>query len=420
MKPVAPSLFEARRVVATQILGKGLVWSRVFHMLITVVIHDFSKNGFVRAYPILKVLQLKHEIQLLGFCFEKQAFPIYLNEFEHKIVYTKKHLLHFIKDFWKVFFSIKGDVIYAFKPRVPSFFTALLHKLIFRTPIILDNEDWEGEHYFTTPGLIPKLKIWREKNIFSVENPIYRGLLEYLIPFANQVTVVSSFLQKRSGGTLLLHGADKNVFNPDLHDKNELKRKYRLSKVKTIVFTGTVFPHKGLSELMDAINSLGKTLRIKLVIAGVKNKHVEELIEKWGEQILFLGPLPHRKMPEVLALADAVVLAQKNTLHAQAQVPAKLFEAMAMNVPIVASKISDIPIILGDDCYYIEDYAAISIAAQLKKCLLDNKSSTQIAQSARKKFLANYTYESMDRILSDVLCKAIQSKRSRKNLNTFS
>lgn len=380
-------------------------------MLITVLIHDFSKNGFVRAYPILKVLQKNHDLQLLGFSFQEEVFPIYLNEFDCKIVYTKKHLFYYFRDFWKVFLSIEGEVIYAFKPRVPSFLTALIHKLLYRTPIILDNEDWEGEHFFTQSSLKAKFLMWKNKNIFSVENPIYRGLLEYLTPLADEITVVSTFLQNRSGGTLLLHGADEEQFNPSLFDSNRLKEEYNLKGFKVLVFTGTVFPHKGLEELLKAINSIKGHLNIKLVIAGAKNKHVDHLLNQWQEEILYLGPLPHKDMPKILSLADATVLAQKDTFHAQAQVPAKIFEAMAMKVPIITSRVSDIPLILREECYYIEDYSTKAIAKQLENCLLNVEQSQKKAKAARQRFLSNYTYGHMNEILSEILSNIKSASR---------
>jgi glycosyltransferase involved in cell wall biosynthesis len=51
-------------------------------------------------------------------------------------------------------------------------------------------------------------------------------------------------------------------------------------------------------------------------------------------------------MPELLALSDIVILPNRPTLFARAQVPGKIFEALTMGKVVIGSDISDIPKIL--------------------------------------------------------------------------
>ncbi|NIO20538.1 MAG: glycosyltransferase, partial [Candidatus Aenigmarchaeota archaeon] len=64
--------------------------------------------------------------------------------------------------------------------------------------------------------------------------------------------------------------------------------------------------------------------------------------------------IPFHRIPEYLACSDLVVIPQNNVPSNFAQVPAKLFDAMAMAKPIISTKMSDMPEIL-EDCGFIVD-----------------------------------------------------------------
>ena len=64
--------------------------------------------------------------------------------------------------------------------------------------------------------------------------------------------------------------------------------------------------------------------------------------------------IPFKDLPEHLAAADVVVIPQRNTSDTVGQMPAKIFDAMAMAKPIVSTRISDIPDVLGDCGYLVE------------------------------------------------------------------
>ena len=54
----------------------------------------------------------------------------------------------------------------------------------------------------------------------------------------------------------------------------------------------------------------------------------------------------HRDMPLYLGLGDVLIVPLADTVLARSQMPCKVFEAMAMGKPIVASAVSDLPEVL--------------------------------------------------------------------------
>ena len=90
-------------------------------------------------------------------------------------------------------------------------------------------------------------------------------------------------------------------------------------------------------------------MKILIVGGDIHHKYYKKLLSIGGGFIKAVGPRPHSEMPSFLAASDMVVLPQRKTLFAKAQVPAKVFEAMAMGKPIISTSISDLPEIL-DRC----------------------------------------------------------------------
>ena len=107
-------------------------------------------------------------------------------------------------------------------------------------------------------------------------------------------------------------------------------------------------------------------------------------------------------MPEILHLSDLVVLPQKDNPISRAQIPAKVFEAMAMVKPIIATAISDLPEIL-EDCGIITRPGDIEALARNIQYIRENPPiAHMMGVRAREKCIKSYSFEAMKRILIPV------------------
>ena len=145
----------------------------------------------------------------------------------------------------------------------------------------------------------------------------------------------------------------------------------------------------GREQLIEvgAAERLGDS-RLKVLVVGAVQDHAYEaaLRERHESRLLRLGPQPHDSMPVFLAAADVVVLPQRSTRVAQAQVPGKVFEAMAMACPIVATEVSDLPEIL-EGCGHVPCYTHPELFAEVIRDFLTppgEKSLTTEAQRHRE------------------------------------
>jgi len=104
---------------------------------------------------------------------------------------------------------------------------------------------------------------------------------------------------------------------------------------KAAFFIGTPRSQKGLNKLAQAIR---KCQSWDLVLVGPKENEFSRAAKgHLGDRFHKLGMRPYHLAPEFLPMADAVPIPQLETSFGEAQVPAKLLDAMAMARPIIAS-----------------------------------------------------------------------------------
>lgn len=377
-------------------------------MKISILVSDLSSHCLVRTYPIAKVLERHYKVEVIGPIFGNGIFKPYKNELDYKAIplnqktskisKIKKGILG-IKD---IFNAADGDIIYAFKPRVTSFGIGLLVKYLKGRPLILDIEDWEAEPYYKSS--VAK-KIYLLGKLYSPDNHLYNRLMEPLTKLADGINVVSNFLQNRYGGIKLPHGADCYYFDPAKYNRETLRRKWGFDySKKLILFTGTPMPHKGLEEVLQALKLINSD-SIQLITVGKQTDHLEKLKKLGGDLLISIEPQPHSSMPEILKLADLVILPQRNTAIAEAQVPGKVFEAMAMAKPIIATNVSDLPEILDGCGWIIEPEKPKELAKTIQYVLDNPKEAEKIGQKARQKCIEKYSWDAMEEILIKIFGK---------------
>ena len=231
----------------------------------------------------------------------------------------------------------------------------------------------------------------------------YEYIVDHMTPFADQITVVSSFLQKRYGGIKLPHGADTVLFDPDKYDGQQSRGKLGIdASHKVVLFAGSPKKHKGLDMLLEAVSRLTSRYRLVVLIVGGNrcDPLLNHLLDKYPDCLLHVESRPHSQMPCFLSACDFVVIPQSDDLYARAQVPGKIFEAMAMGKPIVASRVSDLPEIL-EGCGMLFDPGDADSLTQQMRTLCENRDlATELAREARERCIKHYSWDAMERILT--------------------
>src|SRR5947199_7273532 len=108
-------------------------------------------------------------------------------------------------------------------------------------------------------------------------------------------------------------------------------------------------------------------------------------VRRWAAlpHVKVLGEIPFDEVPNYLVAADLVAVPQRATSDTVGQVPAKLFDAMALGRPIVSTSVSMIPEILDGCGVVVAPGDVFVLAAAIRRLLVQPDVAEALARRAR-------------------------------------
>ena len=102
-----------------------------------------------------------------------------------------------------------------------------------------------------------------------------------------------------------------------------------------LVFIATPRPNKGLEDLVDAIEVLKNESFLLMIVGTDEDNYCQKLKQRvensiLKDRVIFFPQKPFEILPEFLSITDLVVIPQAERAASHGQVPAKIFDAMAM------------------------------------------------------------------------------------------
>ncbi|MEB3358989.1 MAG: glycosyltransferase family 4 protein [Synechococcales bacterium] len=385
-------------------------------LTLSLLVSDLSGGGAVRAFLLAQVCQrLGHRVEIVGTQFGQDLYAIPPSGLAVTAIPGAAYP-RYIQAARQVIRELRGDVIYAVKPKPTSFGVALWKRWRSPRPVFLDMDDWEmswhgGDDWRYRPS--PK-QLYRDLvkpggQLREPDHPLYVRWLEGWVGAADALTVDTSFLQKRFGGVYVPNGKDTDLFDPTPYDPETSRSQYGLSDYRVLMFPGAPRPHKGVEDVLAALDLLNEPdLRLVIVGGSPYDDYDDRLMAQWGRWIVKLPKSPVEKMPEILAAAHVVVVPQRDTLTARAQFPLKLTDGMAMAKPILSTRVGDIPDILHQTGYLVDPQAPEQIADCLTQIFQDYDGARQRGEQARQRCVEHYSVHTMAKTLADLLARAGQ------------
>ena len=367
-------------------------------MKICILCFDLSNNSLGRAGLMAMALASKHEVEIIGPSKSGDIwFP--LKDMDIPIrTYPWKRYPFFISTIRKMIKGMNADVIIACKLRPTSFGIALIKKLTSNIPVIADIDDWEL-------GFLYHSGFWgKVGRFFNFSNPNglpYTWLMERLIGFANSTIVSNRFLQNKFSGTLIYHCRDTSILDPEKFDSDSIKNRLGIKNRKVVMFLGTPRAHKGIKELFIAIEKINDP-DVILVLVGADSSiqsHIDNMKSNQDKVVVF-PKIPFKNLPEYLAVADILVIPQRRTSDTEGQIPAKLFDAMAMAKPIITTPISDIPEVLGENGFFIEPEDPDELANTIEYILSHPEEALLKGKKARERCMELYDLKVLEKELN--------------------
>jgi len=296
-------------------------------------------------------LQPEYEVEIVGPDYGHGVCGMYRDSFPYRAISCPR-IYRWPDYLWesrRLAEALRGEIIIAVKAFATSVPVALRAKRKRQAKVVAYLDEWDGA---LMARLAPSARIARWiKHARHPVDDIYCPWVERLLPRCDRILSTTTALQRRFGGEVLPMGVDMDDFAPRPQEETaRLRRELNVESRNLIVFGGVVRPHKGIDLILAALAQIGNP-RNQLVIVGPENEHVEQFKANpaFVPYLAAIGPRPKAEMPRYLGLADLVVLPLNNDQLAQTQMPCKVFEAMAMAKPIIASAVADMPQVL-DEC----------------------------------------------------------------------
>ena len=259
-------------------------------------------------------------------------------------------------------------------------------------------------------------KIYKKKFIFEIQgdifdypssngNKIHSSLVKFFSRFlakrADYIRIVSPFLYDpldvlgidRKKIFLIPPRCDSKLFNKKNIDPQ--KPKHLAQNKFNILFVGNLIFAKGVDILLEAFALIEKEYSdIGLVYVG-DGEEAARLISRSSvlgvdKKVMFLGRIEYNSIPSIMHYSDILILPSR-----EEGVGRVILEAMAMKLPVIASNVGGIPLVIesqkdgilfeSEDVHELKNYVLF---------LINNKDfSDNITTNAYQKFIDNYEYE---------------------------
>ena len=377
-------------------------------MKVSILCFDVSDNAVGRAWLLARLLEPLGTVEIVGPRFGDRVWEPIADETVPVRSVPGGRLPAFLARLPALARLADGDLIYASKPRRTSAGVGYPAAVARRRPLLLDIDDWETG-FFLRSGLWGT--VGRAMNLTNPRGLTWTWLMERLRGVADGLTVASRFLQERFGGVLIPHVRDTARWAPGRIDPGPARERLGLGKDRVVMFLGTPRGYKGVEDLAEAVSRLGRPDVTLAVVGAEPGSDTARALSARHPGIRLVGRVPIAMVPAYLGAADLVVVPQRESSDTRGQVPAKLFDAMALGRPIVSTRVSMIPEILEGCGALVAPGDVAGLAAAIARLLDHPDEARALGEAARRRAVERYSFEAARRALFPLVERAAQRRR---------
>lgn len=149
-------------------------------------------------------------------------------------------------------------------------------------------------------------------------------------------------------------GIDLDNFNPETVDGSHIREEYGVKDDEFLLFfMGWIYHFSGVKEVARELGK-GSNKNIKLMVVGDGDAYDDlvDIQKEYGmeNQLILTGKQPYDRIPEFIASSDVCILpAYPDEIIMKDIVPIKFYEYMAMEKPVITTKLNGVIAEFGDD-----------------------------------------------------------------------
>jgi glycosyltransferase involved in cell wall biosynthesis len=368
---------------------------------VAVLTWDVGHNPFGRAHLLADLLRDRFDVELWGAQFDRYGSDIWLPLRDTEIPirrYPGADFPEFFEMMSSVARRIDADAIYVSKPRFPGLGIGVMAKEFWNRPLILDVDDFEPAFFKETRGLDPNELRERDADpdLALPHGRLWTCACESVLSGADVLTVSNAELQHRYGGSIVPHARDEAAFDPSRFDRNGVRARLGLTRTdRMILFGGTPRVHKGILQLLEAVDRLGDE---RVCVGLFESRELAELRRQIGDLDHWIVPVPFHafgELPNALIAADlAVALQSPDHPVSRYQMPAKITDAMAMGVPCLVTPVPPLQPLIDKDVLEVFD-GDVPLDERLRDFFARPDDAKDRALRAREVFLESYSYSAV-------------------------
>jgi glycosyltransferase involved in cell wall biosynthesis len=268
--------------------------------------------------------------------------------------------------------------------------------------------------------IVPALKLRSSNAGLFLTKHLASGIVKkdlfhkFLYNRVNKIFAISNFIKKNVEETcpvpeesiiLLPNGVDLNHFSMGKYYKMDFRNEFGIPADKTVIgLIGRITPGKGHREFIEAIELLNKSIsgNTVYIVTGSSAKdeeHFEEELEQLAKEknidnIIFTGY--RNDTAAILAGLDILSFPSHEESFG-----ITLLEAMAMNVPVIASNNAGITDVIPSNEYgmLIPPKDSKALADAILILITDTEQRKKLASNGRKRVEENYNIENITKDL---------------------
>lgn len=208
--------------------------------------------------------------------------------------------------------------------------------------------------------------------------------------------LMKKLARRNKSVTVIENGVDTNLFKPN--SRQMARKKLHIDQKDIVIgYFGFMGPSYGITELINAVRNLRNIYpRVRLLLAGKKHDHIS--IDQ--SYIDYRGVVNQKEIPLFINSSDVVVIPYRTNGQISVSNPCKLSEYLACNVPIVSTRVSNIPDILSNIPEALCDPGDADEMAKSIKWQLETPTLVPFPESLKWESLGNKFRQVLEKLLA--------------------